>query len=443
MLTLLTGLYLQEEKFDLPSSRDAFYHTAIDELLVQRQARKQQHQEYTDFHKWQILQRIALDRLETVRAEEDPEALSRDRLFEFAKQVLGNDLKETDFQKLFYELETVNSIIRPVGEGGYTFGHRTFQEYLAAREANRTRETGEIILRFRERPELAEVLCFYCGLLKNIPQINTILDELLKAGDPLLASRCLVNVTETPSEAVIGAIVKALFEPVRTAQGYATELDTLSSLAQRPRHEFEIARQRFSEAIELITGTSGEGSASFVSALSANPDLAMERIRGLLNHESAHWRIQAVQLLHNLGTDEALDQLVQLIENGGEPERVWAASLVANLIRTRNAELKRRAILLKERQPDRRIWPFEEYFPSRAHSASPRRWHPSRNDSRLFLAYLNNAPTKGIIFRPYPARRNHRLDVLCSNGLTANVHLSETFNEHRAARYLVQELHNS
>jgi hypothetical protein len=46
LLTLLTGLYLQKEKFDLPASRDAFYQIGIDELLVQRPARKQQHQEY-------------------------------------------------------------------------------------------------------------------------------------------------------------------------------------------------------------------------------------------------------------------------------------------------------------------------------------------------------------------------------------------------------------
>src|ERR1017187_7403282 len=36
MLTILTGLYLAKERFDLPSSRDDFYKTSIDELLVQR-----------------------------------------------------------------------------------------------------------------------------------------------------------------------------------------------------------------------------------------------------------------------------------------------------------------------------------------------------------------------------------------------------------------------
>jgi hypothetical protein len=222
-----------------------------------------------------------------------------------------------------------------------------------------------ILSAFGGRAELAEIVCFYCGLIENIPHINEMLGLLLKAGDTLLAGRCLLHVTETPSVERISAIVEALFEPVRTAHAYATELDTLSSLAQRPQHEFDIARQRFSEAIKLITEGSGAESAGFVSALSADPDRALKLIPGLLQHESVKWRIQAVQLLHNVGTNEALDQLIELIEKGGEQERVWAAALVANLIRPRNAELKQRAMLLKERRPDHHSWPFEDYFPGR------------------------------------------------------------------------------
>ncbi len=300
LLTLLAGLYLGKDKFDLPSSREAFYYTAIDELLTQRPARKQQQQEYTGEYKWRILQRIALDRLETVKPEEDPEVLGRERLLEFAKQVLGSDLKEAEFQKLLDELDRLNSIVKPAGEGGYILGHRTFQEYLAAREAHRTRKTAQIIFRFSGRPELAEVLCFYCGLIKNIPQINTVLEKLLEADDTLLAGRCLLNAVETPSDQVIAKIVEALFERVRASKAYAAELDMLSSLGQRPPVGFDIARQRFSAAIGLITGTQGEGSSGFVSALSANPSLAMKLIPGLLHHDSIKWRIQAVLLLHNL-----------------------------------------------------------------------------------------------------------------------------------------------
>jgi len=333
LLTLLTGLYLEKDEFDLPSSREAFYYTAIDELIVQRPARRQQSQLYAGEQKWPILQRIALDRLETVRSSEDPELLDRSRLFEFAREVLGKDLKESDFQKLLHELDTVNSIIKATNEGDYVFGHRTFQEYLAAREAHRTRKTAQVTLRFAGRPELAEVLCFYCGLIRNIPQINTVLERLLQAGDTLLAARCLLNVIETPSGEVVSGIVEALFETVRKSRTYAVELELLSSLAQRPHNVFGVARQRFSTAIELITETSGEGSSGFISALSANPALAMKLIPGLLQHGSAKWRTQAVLLLHNLGTVDALHQLVELIDAGGTPERAWAAVSVSNLIR--------------------------------------------------------------------------------------------------------------
>ena len=51
--------------------------------------------------------------------------ISRARLFECAQRVLGTDLKEADLQKLLRELETVNSIIKPIGEGSYVarFAH--------------------------------------------------------------------------------------------------------------------------------------------------------------------------------------------------------------------------------------------------------------------------------------------------------------------------------
>lgn len=365
MLTLLTGLYLEKDKFDLPSSREAFYFTAIDELLLQRPARKQQRQVYSDQQKWPILQRIALDRLETVRPEDDPEVLSRDRLRDFAKEVLGGDLKEAEFQILLDELDAVNSVVKPSGEGGYVFVHRTFQEYFAAKEAHRTRKTSQVLFRFAGRPELTEALCFYCALIKNIPTINTTIEKLLNSEDALLAARCLANVTEAPSEGVIEKVVDSLFEAVRKSKNFAVELDLLSSLAQRRPTEFDAARRRFSDVIGLVTSTAGDGSSGFISAISADPARAMQLVPGLLQHESAKWRTQAVLLLHNLGTLDALQQLVELVDAGGAPERAWAAVSVSNLVKARNFELRRMEALLKDRPPDDELWPFGKYFPSR------------------------------------------------------------------------------
>lgn len=124
------------------------------------------------------------------------------------------------------------------------------------------------------------------------------------------------------------------------------------------------------------------GAAGLVSALSASPDMAMSLIPGLLNHPSASRRIAAVQLLHDLGRPEALGRLVQLLEAPGESERLWAAALLTGLIRSRHAELKEHALVLPERV-DRRIWPFEDYFPGRlaipmieALAAADRAAHP-------------------------------------------------------------------
>src|SRR5262249_32902756 len=152
-----------------------FYKEAIDELLVYRPARRSTKQEFEQTEKRDILQRIALDRLEAVLPEEDPELLSRERLFEFAQQVLGAQTDKTKFQKLITELVEVNGIIKPLGDNGYVLGHRTFQEYFAAREATRTREGAAVVDRFGRRPELVETLVFYCGLLRNIPQIESVI----------------------------------------------------------------------------------------------------------------------------------------------------------------------------------------------------------------------------------------------------------------------------
>jgi hypothetical protein len=282
----------------------------------------------------------------------------------FAKEVRGGELKAIDFRDLLDELVHINGIVRPASEESYVLGHRSFQEYLAAREANRVRRTSEVVA-FNARPELSEVMCFYCGLIQKIPDVEAIIAGVIGAGDPVLAGRCLLNTVQVPTEALIRTSVEALFEPIRSGSRSGPELLILSSLAQRREAGFESARQRFSDAIDLVAGSAAQvGAIPLVAALATTPETAMRLVPGLLRHPIPAWRVAAVELLHDIGTEDALDYLVKLLEGGGPPERGVAAMLVANLIRTRNADLKNRAVLLKEQQ-NRRVWPFERYFPAR------------------------------------------------------------------------------
>ena len=311
LLTILTGLYMDTDHFELPASRDRFYMTAIEELLLRRPARRGMEQKFSADEKRQVLERVSLDRLETVQIYDDPEEFDRDAIRRYATEVLR---KEVNLDEFIEELVVTNGIMKPSGEQTYTCAHRTFQEYFAAREAVRTRVTDVVLDRFGSRPELAEVIYFYCGLIRNIPQLTRISQRFIQAGEWQRAAVCLLNMTEIPEGQVVNSVAERLYEQISTTQKPQPALEILSSLAQRPDPKFASARRHFSEAIDLLTqAVDASGASALESALATAPEAAMRVVPGLLEHESPRWREAAVRLLRDIGTDEALDLLVQLL----------------------------------------------------------------------------------------------------------------------------------
>ena len=363
LLTILTGLYLDTDSFELPSSRERFYKEAVDELLVQRPRRRGARQEFDADDKRQILERVALDRLETAARHEDPEEFTHEVIRLKAEEVLRRD--GFDPRELIKELVEVNGIIKPGDEGSYTCAHRTIQEYFAAREAKRKRETREVVEHFGSRPEFIQVLYFYCGLVDNLPALAYVVDTLVSQRRWLEAGRCILYVKEPPAGALVERVARELHDLVSPSAEYKAVLEVLSSLAQRRAPEFDPAREFFARAVDRLAEGYGESGASALeSALATSPEAAMKVVPGLLKHRSPRWREAGVQLLRDIGTDDALDQLVQLLLYPDPAVRAHAGRTLADMLKSRPQDLRARAGLLPPRT-DATVWPLEAYFPGR------------------------------------------------------------------------------
>jgi hypothetical protein len=361
LLTILTGLYLVSERFELPTSRQRFYQAAIDELLIQRPARRGIKQSFDPEIKRQILERVALERLESYSSTDDPEEFSLASIEKHSTNLLGEGV---DVRSLIKELVDINGVLKPSREDIFTCAHRTIQEYFAAREAVRRRTVEEVVLAAGDRPELIEMLYFYCGLVENIPALTRIIDELQKRAQWLVAGRALAQMSEPPSPSAISTVASEVLQMVTSGHDRNAGMEVLLALANRKDPAFSAARAELQAAVDILSSQDVSGASALETAISASPEIAMQVIPVLLNHTEQRWKEAAVQLLGDIGTDEALEQLLRLLESPVDCVRAKAAMTLAVLMRTRSDEIRERANLLPERS-DNLIWPLTNHFPSR------------------------------------------------------------------------------
>lgn len=358
LLTILTGLYLVEEKFDLPASRQQFYQEAIHELMESRPARRAIKQTFRPEIKRQVLERVALERLEDFISTEDPEEFT---LSAIKKQADALFQEKYDVHELVKELVDINGILRPSKDDSYTCAHRTIQEYFAAREATRRRTVEDVVSAFGQRPELIEVLYFYCSLIDNIPSLSNIIDTFISKKQWIIAGRALANMREPPNSEIVITVGSEIASMVASGAETKSALETLSALASRKDASFEGASRIFNSSIDRLASRDESGASALETAISAAPEIALKLIPGMLAHQSPRWKDAALQLLGDIGTDDALDQLVRLLNSNEEYIRQGAALRLAGLLRTRSAEINDRSALLPDHR-DRCIWSLSDFF---------------------------------------------------------------------------------
>ena len=258
---------------------------------------------------------------------DDPEELTQDAIRKKAEIVLRTD--KFDLHELLKELVDINGIIKPVQETSYTCAHRTILEYFAAREAIRSRETKTVVETFGHRAELIEVLYFYCGLLRNLPALTKVIRSFTAEQRWIEAGRSLLHMSEAPSAALVELTSARLYQEI-VDRREKEPIEVLSSLASRRDPEFEAARQYFADAINVLTASSDLGASALETAVATSPETALKLIPGLLKHPSERWKSVGVQLLRDIGVDEALDKLVQLLNDGDTYVRHGSAVVVGN-----------------------------------------------------------------------------------------------------------------
>ncbi len=169
--TIVAALY--ENDYDLPQSRAEVYQKRFD-LLLERWDKVRGVPRRTNVRpgdKLLFLSRLALRLHKDHRRRftaKDAEAVW---IASFAPHYSGTTVAD-----LLWELQVCNSVVIPEGDGEYSLGHLSYQEYLAALAVVRGQELRKLRSRYYE-PWWRQVIVFAAGIAGDI---SPLIDALLK-----------------------------------------------------------------------------------------------------------------------------------------------------------------------------------------------------------------------------------------------------------------------
>lgn len=360
MLTILANVYTSGTTayFSMPQSRLEFYRMAVDELLSQRAARRLINQQFEARYKSRVLAMVAFEKLRSGSVTDDSELMSHAELLNIIRVTCGPGV---DGDSLVNEMVELNGILRSQNDG-YTFAHRTVQEYFAAVHLASSKVPAVVVPLLATRPDLREVLALYTAHMNFVHDVDSVLRQIrMQYCDPCLAGYCAIASTVAPGEEEVREISSLLVGESR--KGVEPEqVSVLIGLAQRPDEAFRPARDALALWLDSMTEQQllellGIGT---VRQSRTAQKLAPE----LLKSADAQLRQRVVEVLCDTGTDEGMAQLLHILTEGDGVDRQYVAERLVGMIDVRRDHMLRCAEKMPAPNPDPLIWPFESLIPS-------------------------------------------------------------------------------
>ena len=165
VLTIVAILYDENEQ-EIPSNLTELY-SMFTELLL---GRWDSERDIANMYKYEIKDRI-LRLLAHKLHSEKQEEISYDELEKIISEYAEKRKLTFNSHDLIEEIDKRSQLIYKNTRGRYQFKHLSFQEYFTAKDLFETRSSDDFIIKFFFDVWWQEVIFFYCGRLKECPDI--------------------------------------------------------------------------------------------------------------------------------------------------------------------------------------------------------------------------------------------------------------------------------
>ena len=333
LLTIIAYLYTYTS-FVLPHSRAEFYTKATEDLLEQRDQKRNIPNQYSGVNKRRVLQHLALYAQENAnRKHQDRRSFSDQEVWEQVRQVLPSlNLESKDAQAIVDEIVNRSTLLLAIDGGErYQFAHLTLQEYFVAAALRDKPE--ELIQRWQDAPsDWREIVKLWCGIANN----STILIKAVFQRDPLMAFECLADAQEIDPQ-VAQTIINYFKAQINQEEEAMIAAFGAVAADFRPR-----GKELFDFLVDVLAkGESIVSRRVAAKALSmTNLPQAVDRLANYYDPSQPHFEevreslirmgdlaTEKLEIIAKEGSEDAMNDLVKI----GTPQAAEALKRVANI----------------------------------------------------------------------------------------------------------------